>query len=282
MDVDFKVKLDDRSFPSERSDSGQLSLGPHRNTHPVLKTSIDATDWDNVLNRIASWARQRLSTYVCLCNVHSVVTARRDPALRAALEGADLALPDGAPVALSLRISGVDSQRRINGPDLMLRWLDHAQRHGLSAFFYGSTPETLTRLRNELRRRFPALKIAGMHSPPFRELTDEEDQQDVDRINQSGAAVVFVGLGCPKQEIWMARLRGRVNSVMIGVGAAFDYHAGVVKRAPTWMQHRGLEWMHRLSSEPRRLMWRYLSTNSLFMLWLVGHASRSQLRRLKR
>lgn len=268
-------------FPDTLADGrhqGVWLMGRRRRMH-VVRTPIDATSWDVVLDRIAHWAHTRRSTYVCLCNVHSVVTASRDPALRTALERADMALPDGAPVALSLRIAGEDRQRRINGPDLMLRWLDIAQRTGESVFFYGSTSETLDALRTQLRRRFPELRVAGTISPPFRPLSHEEDMQDIDTINDSGASVVFVGLGCPKQEVWMARHRGRVNAVMIGVGAAFDYHAGTVPRAPTWMQRRGLEWAHRLVSEPRRLLWRYLSTNSLFMFWLAGHVSRSTLRR---
>lgn len=256
--------------------------GEARRRMHVVRTPIDASSWDVVLDRISQWTHKRRSAYVCLCNVHSVITAGRDPSLRMALERADMALPDGAPIALSLRIAGADRQRRINGPDLMLRWLEIAERTGQSVFFYGSTQETLDQLGEQLHRRFPKLRIAGAVSPPFRPLSHEEDQQMVDLMNASGATVVFVGLGCPKQEIWMARHRGRVKAVMIGVGAAFDYHAGTLKRAPTWMQKRGLEWVHRLGSEPRRLLWRYLSTNSLFMLWLFGHVSRSRLRKPRR
>lgn len=256
------------------------SSSPRRRVR-VVRSSIDALDWSTVLRQLSQWASRRESRYVCLCNVHSVVTASRHSGLRSALEQADLALPDGAPVALSLRMAGVAKQRRINGPDLMLRWLEQAQREGHSVYFYGSAQSTLDRLRAELMRAYPALKIAGMMSPPFRPLTEEEDEAIVETINASGAAVVFVGLGCPKQEIWMAQHRGRVMSVMLGVGAAFDYHAGVLKRAPQWMQNRGLEWVHRLYSEPRRLLWRYLSTNSVFIAWLLTHAIGEPLRRLR-
>jgi N-acetylglucosaminyldiphosphoundecaprenol N-acetyl-beta-D-mannosaminyltransferase len=142
-------------------------------------------------------------------------------------------------------------------------------------YFYGSTDSTLAALTGRLAARFPRLRIAGMHAPPFRKLSADEDAAIVERINASGAGVVFVGLGCPKQEKWMAQHRGRVQAVMIGVGAAFDYHAGVIRRAPRWMQNSGLEWLHRLCSEPRRLWRRYLVTNTLF---LVG-VSRRRVRR---
>ncbi|MBI2225482.1 MAG: WecB/TagA/CpsF family glycosyltransferase, partial [Betaproteobacteria bacterium] len=137
---------------------------------------------------------------------------------------------------------------------------------GDAAYFYGGTDATLTLLSARLRAAFPGLRIAGTYSPPFRPLTLEEDAEDVARINDSGAGAVFVGLGCPKQETWMAAHRGRIRAVMFGVGAAFEFHAGVINRAPLWMQRWGLEWLHRLCSEPRRLWKRYLVTNTLFIL----------------
>ncbi|HZV97349.1 MAG TPA: WecB/TagA/CpsF family glycosyltransferase, partial [Methylophilaceae bacterium] len=166
-------------------------------------------------------------------------------------------------------------QERINGPDLMWKYCALAEQRRELIFFYGNTQETLDALVKKLKAAFPKLQIAGAYSPPFRTLTPQEDANIVTKINHSGARVVFVSLGCPKQELWMAEHRGRIHAVMIGVGAAFDYHAGTVKRAPLWMQRRGLEWLHRLCSEPRRLWKRYLVTNTLFMwgaLWqLVRH-----------
>ena len=141
-----------------------------------------------------------------------------------------------------------------------------AERRGQVVFFYGSTIETLALLEKALFKAFPKLKIGGMESPPFRELTAEEDQAYVDQINAAGTAVVFVGLGCPKQEKWMAAHKGRIHAVMVGVGAAFDYHAGTIQRAPMWMQRNGLEWLHRLASEPKRLWKRYLVTNTVFVV----------------
>ncbi|WP_426990948.1 WecB/TagA/CpsF family glycosyltransferase [Cupriavidus sp. 30B13] len=173
--------------------------------------------------------------------------------------------PDGAPVAWMLRCLGYPTQERINGPDLMLRYCSHAEQTGESIFLYGGRIETLLLLEQRLKEDFPSLRIAGMHSPPFRKLTEEEDREIVEKINNSGASTVWVSLGCPKQEQWMADHRGRIKAVMIGVGAAFDYHAGTVRRAPLWMQMRGLEWLHRLCSEPSRLWKRYLVTNSIFV-----------------
>ena len=161
---------------------------------------------------------------------------------------------------------GHAGQQRINGPDLMWKYCEQAQYRDESVFFYGSSEATLALLKTKLLSAFPTLKIAGVISPPFRTLTSAEDMAIIEQINTSGAGVVWVSLGCPKQELWMAEHRGRINAVMVGVGAAFDYHAGTLKRAPLWMQHNGLEWFYRLVSEPRRLWKRYLITNTLFVL----------------
>lgn len=231
----------------------------------VLDSHINATDWDHVLADIIAWGWQHQSRYVTLCNVHSVVTASQDPEFRTVVAHADLALPDGAPVAWVMRHSGHPHQQRINGPDLTWRYLEAAEKVGQSVYFYGGSEETLVKLHARIKSSFPRLKVAGMVSPPFRELTATEDQAYIDQINQSGAHVLFVGLGCPKQEIWMAQHRGKINAVMLGVGAAFDYHAGTIQRAPAWMQKMGLEWFHRLCSEPRRLAKRYAVTNTVFV-----------------
>ncbi len=236
-----------------------------RDTRPVLGTPIDALSPRQALDRIAAWAAAGDSRSVCICNVHSVVTASQEPPFAAALAAADMATPDGAPVAWMLRRQGVPAQRRVCGPDLMWAYCGEAAARGESIYLYGSTPETLARLQDRLLAAFPGLRIAGSWSPPFRAPTPEEDQADVERINASGAGTVWVSLGCPKQELWMAAHRGRVKAVMVGVGAAFDFHAGTVQRAPLWMQRSGLEWLHRLASEPRRLWRRYLHTNTRFI-----------------
>lgn len=237
-----------------------------RKGHAILGAGIDAVTWDEALGNILTWGQSRESRYVCICNVHSVVTTTRDDDFRRVVNGADMATPDGAPIAWSLRCFGFAGQARINGPDLMWKYLAEAERLGHKVFFYGSSDKTLDRLRTVLGDHFPTLQIAGMHSPPFRPLTAEEDAREVAMINDSGANVVFVGLGCPKQEKWMAEHRGRIRAVMVGVGAAFDYHAGVIKRAPLWWQRNGLEWLYRLCSEPKRLMKRYMVTNTLFVI----------------
>lgn len=232
----------------------------------VLGTPIDCLTADEAVTRISAWARRRESRYICICNVHSVVTASREPTFRAVVEQADMATPDGAPVAWMLRRLGHVGQRRVCGPDLMLDYCAYAARQGESIYLYGSTPTTLAAVQAALRERFHGLRIAGAESPPFRPLTTEEDDAVVDRINSSGAGSVWVSLGCPKQEQWMSDHRGRVQAVMVGVGAAFDFHAGTVQRAPGWMRSSGLEWLHRLLSEPRRLWKRYLVTNTLFIV----------------
>lgn len=243
-----------------------------RVTGDVLGAPIDVIDWPTALNRIAAWGKARESRYVCICNVHSVITARQDAGFARVLAESDMNTPDGAPVAWLLRRYGFASQQRINGPDLMWRQAKRAAQTGQPIFLYGGTDATLARLCEALLAAFPALVIAGHYSPPFRALTAEEDDAVVTRINASGAELVWVGLGCPKQENWMAAHRGRVKAVMIGVGAAFDYHAGTIRRAPPWMRDAGLEWAFRFVSEPRRLAGRYVVTNSTF-IGLVGRGS---------
>lgn len=221
------------------------------------------------MDAIVAGGETRSSRYVCVCNVHSVVSGARDARFKRILNEADMVTPDGAPIAWAMRQLGFPDQERINGPDLMWRYLARAEQQQQTVFFYGSSIKTLAHLRLALARVFPDLRIGGMHSPPYRSLTAAEDAAEVDFINRSGAQVVLVSLGCPKQEEWMASHRGRINAVMVGVGAAFDYHAGVLRRAPLWWQAHGLEWLYRLMAEPRRLFKRYATTNTLFVLGLM-------------
>ena len=232
----------------------------------VLGAAIDVLHWDTTLDRISTWSAARESRYVCICNAHSVVTATREVDFGRIVEQADMATPDGAPVAWMLRKLGFGAQQRLNGPDLMWKYCGLAAERGESIYLYGGAAETLKILQQRLLFCFPGLQIVGAYSPPFRVATPEEDLADTARINASGAGTVWVSLGCPKQEQWMAAHRGMVNAVMIGVGAAFDYHAGTIRRAPLWMQQAGFEWLHRLLSEPRRLWRRYFVTNTLFIL----------------
>jgi len=236
----------------------------------VLGVPIDAMSKREVLDRVAGWAYARESRVVAICNAHSVVTATRDPAFMHVIDSSDLATPDGMPVVWMLRHLGSTGQQRVDGPDLMWAYCGEAESRGDRIALYGSTPDTLAKLRARLVDAFPKLNIVDAISPPFRPLTPEEDEAMVLRLNASGAQVVFVGLGCPRQEAWMLEHRGRIRAVMLGVGAAFDFHAGVITRAPQWMHSSGLEWVHRLASEPRRLWKRYLTTNTLFV-WGALH-----------
>lgn len=233
----------------------------------VIDAPIDQVTWEDAVQRLSSWGEKHESRVVCICNAHSVVTAKQDEEFNQVLEHADMSTPDGAPVAWMIKKVSGQPQARINGPDLMLKYCEHAEKIGQSIYLYGGQESTLNILVDVLKSKYPNLKIAGYLSPPFRELNAEEKQKIIQDINDSGAHTVWVGLGCPKQEKWMYEHKGKINAVMVGVGAAFDYHAGTIKRAPKWMQNSGLEWFHRLCSEPKRLWKRYLVTNSLFILY---------------
>lgn len=237
-----------------------------RHTQSVLGVPVDAISFTAAQDRLLAWGHAHQSRYVVLANVHVVVTASREADFGAVVAAADMATPDGAPVAWMLRHLGAAGQERVSGPDLTWALLGSCESESLPVYFFGSSQDTLDLLAARITATFPRLVVAGYESPPFRPLTPDEDAQTVARINASGAGLVFVGLGCPKQEHWMQAHRGRVHAVMLGVGAAFDFHAGTVSRAPTWMREHGLEWLHRLASEPRRLWKRYLVTNTLFVV----------------
>ena len=244
----------------------------------MLGCPIDGLTQAEAVERISGWASRRESRAVYFCNAHSIVTGTRSPDFARLITRADLAAPDGMPVAWMLRRHGFPSQERICGPDLMLAYCEHAEAAGQRIFLLGSDPQTLDTLRTRLLERYPELQIAGWISPPFRALTSEEDRVVVDQINGSGAQVVFVGLGCPKQERWIHRHLDTVQAVMIGVGAAFSFHAGTVPRAPIWMQQHGLEWLFRVACEPRKLWRRYLVTNVLFVTGIVRNKIRRTIR----
>jgi N-acetylglucosaminyldiphosphoundecaprenol N-acetyl-beta-D-mannosaminyltransferase len=196
---------------------------------------------------------------------------------REIVNGGDLVTPDGMPLVWTLRLFGVPHATQVNGFTLTVTVLERAAAAGIPVGFYGSTQEVLTRMVDACRQRFPGLRIAYQYSPPFRPLSAEEDAAIVREINSSGARIVFVGLGCPKQERWMAVHKGLVNAVMLGVGAAFDFIAGVKPRAPTWMQRAGLEWLFRLALEPRRLWRRYVYHNPRFLALVAGQYAKSMV-----
>jgi N-acetylglucosaminyldiphosphoundecaprenol N-acetyl-beta-D-mannosaminyltransferase len=227
---------------------------------------IDVTSYDDAERRVLEWVRAGESRYVCAAAVNNLMVAYDSPDYLQVMNQADLVTPDGMPLVWSLRLMGARSATRVYGPDLTWRLLDSASREGLPVGFYGSTRSTLETLAARVRHRFPSLRIAYQDSPPFRQLTAEEDARTTEAIRRSGARILFVGLGAPKQERWMAAHRGRIPAVMVGVGAAFDFLAGVKRQAPRWMQRSGLEWFFRLICEPRRLAPRYLKGNPRFVM----------------
>jgi N-acetylglucosaminyldiphosphoundecaprenol N-acetyl-beta-D-mannosaminyltransferase len=234
----------------------------------ILGTRVDATTYPDATERILNWARAGDSRAVAAANVHVVMEGYDDPGCRNALGVADLVTPDGMPLVWMLRRLGLRGQTRVYGPDLTLCVCEAASKEGIAIGLYGGSPEALEALQESYRARFPQLRIAYAYSPPFRPLRPDEDESVVRAINDSGARILLVGLGCPKQERWVAEHRGRVQAVMMAVGAAFDFHSGRVKQAPWWMQRAGLEWLFRLVMEPRRLWRRYFKHNPRF-LWLA-------------
>lgn len=239
--------------------------------YDVCGVQISATDYDEVVERLIAAAEQRRPAVASFFAVHAVVTAGGDPALRQAVNAFEIVAPDGQPVRWALRLlHGVRLADRVYGPELMLRLCRRAAETKQPVYLYGgANEEVLDRLEANLLAQFPALKIAGREVPPFRALTAEEDQALVQRIEASGASLVLIGLGCPKQDLFAAAHRSRLSAVQVCVGAAFDFHAGVKRMAPAWMQKRGLEWFYRLCQEPRRLTRRYAATNSLFLARLA-------------
>jgi len=234
----------------------------------IFSVPLTCNSWRVIMKRLLSWAELHESRTVGICNVHVVVLGATDPEYRDVLSSNDINCPDGAPIAWLLRRKGVKKQEKVSGPDLMWRLCKQCAKRGIAVYFYGSRMETLDALESNLKCKISNLK-GYYESPPFRALSEVEKRQAIERINASGAGIVFVGLGCPKQERWMAEHRGKINAVMIGVGAAFDFHAGIVSRAPRWMSNAGLEWLHRLFSEPKRLWRRYLVTNTVFCCLVV-------------
>lgn len=237
------------------------------NTCEIMGVSIAVTDMDKTVHLIEENLQNWRGKYICVANVHTTVTAHEDPAYRAVQNGAVIALPDGGPLSQYSRRQGYAEAARVTGPDLMKELLrESAQKH-YRHFFYGSTPETLELLREKVSQNYPGAVIAGMISPPFRPLTPEEDAAMVAEINAAKPDFVWVGLGAPKQERWMAAHENAVQALMIGVGAAFDYEAGNIRRAPMWMQRHNLEWLYRLMQDPKRLFKRYLTTNFKYLWW---------------
>lgn len=247
----------------------------------ILGTYINITDMDKTIAYITENLDSLKGNYICLSNVHTTMIAFRDTTYQRVQNSAALALPDGQPLSIVSRQRGYKDAQRVPGPDLMPKILELSQEKGYTHYFYGSTEDTLKKLEEALLERFPKLNIAGMYSPPFRPLTEEEDKEVVNQINESGADFVWVALGAPKQEKWMYEHRGQIHGVMLGVGAAFDFIAGTTKRAPMWMQNLCLEWVYRILQDPRRMIPRYLNTNFAF-LWYTMKETRKMRKEQER
>lgn len=232
----------------------------------VLGVGVSTVNQDMALAEVTRWIDESERHYVCVTGVHGVMESQRDPELLAIHNASGLTTPDGMPMVWAGHKAGAEWMDRVYGPDLMLNVLGRAAERGWSSFLYGGKEGVPELLAEKLTARIPGLKIAGTYSPPFRALTEEEDAGVVKRINDSGAQLVWVGLSTPKQERWMAAHRDRLTApALFGVGAAFDFHAGLVPQAPPWMQRNGLEWFYRLTKEPKRLWRRYLVNNPAYL-----------------
>lgn len=248
----------------------------------VLGVPLALTDYGRTMDWIDEAIAAGERGYICVAATHTVMVCDEDPELREAVLNSSLTVPDGQPLVWAMNALGGDLSQRVYGPELMARYCERAAASSVKMYLYGGRNQgALVQLALNLRQRFPGVKIVGGYSPPFRDMTDEEEDAIVKEINRSRADVVWVGVGAPKQEKWMAAMRGHVEApVMIGVGAAFDFHAGLVPQAPNWMQSAGLEWLFRLAHEPRRLWRRYARYNPRFVTGFARQYMRHRLRTL--
>lgn len=231
----------------------------------IISLDVDVIDYEQAIERVDELARTGRGGYVCVANVHMTIEAHDDPKFAAQVNAADLVVPDGKPLSWMQKRLGHKNASQVRGPSLMPMLMAYAEQHELKIGFYGGKPEVIERMVARAKGAYPNLEISYAYSPPFRPPNDDEDSEVVKKINSSGTQILFVGLGCPKGERWMAEHRDRINAVMLGVGAAFDFYAGTLSEAPQWMRKSGLEWLFRLASEPSRLWRRYLYTNSRFL-----------------
>ena len=235
----------------------KVKVGSTPDHRTILGVRVDATSYRGATELVMNWAQKGEARYVCVASVHGVIEAQDDASFREILNGADLVTPDGMPLVWALRLLGIEEATRVYGPNLTLHVSKAAAENGVPLALYGGTPESLQQFRSFLEERFPGIRVVCQIAPPFRPLTPEEDDAYTEQIVASGAQIVFVGIGCPKQERWMVAHQNRIPGVMLGIGAAFDFHSGRVRQAPGWMQDAGLEWLFRLLAEPKRLWKRY-------------------------
>lgn len=234
----------------------------------IITLNVDHISFHDGLNKVIDLAIHRTPSYVCFGSVHMTIEAKKNKAFKEKVNAADILFTDGKPIALACKLLHYKKQERICGPDFTPAILEKANEKKLSIFIYGSTEKVIAATKDKISKDYPAVHFAGAISPPFRKLTDDEIKIDIETINSSGAHLVFVALGCPKQEEWAASSSHKINAVVLAVGAAIPFLAGSEKRAPAWMQNVSLEWLYRLIQEPKRLFKRYFYTNSYFMLLL--------------
>lgn len=247
--MEYKRKVDKKLIP----------------TCNIMGVNIAAINMEWLLDYLEKNLSKIKGDYICVSNVHTTVTSYEDAAYCAIQNGGLMAIPDGGPLSTVGQKRGYKNMERTTGPSLMGEIFEISAKKGYRHYFYGSKEETLELLRQKLTSNYPGIQIAGMYSPPFRPLTEEEDKVVVEKINETKPDFVWIGLGAPKQEKWMAAHLGKINGLMIGVGAGFDYYAENIKRAPEWMQKHNLEWLYRLLQDPKRLFKRYLITNTKFI-----------------
>ena len=235
----------------------------------IISLNIDHVSFSESLEKVMRWGLAHRPAYVCFANVHMTIEAHQDAFFRDKINQASLVLADGKPVAVAGRLLYGKKQERIAGMDFMPAVLSRANEQNARIFLYGSTPDVLDALQQKIKSDFKHVDVVGAIAPPFRPLSDEELSSDISQINRSGAHLVLVSLGCPKQEKWMSAHSEKINAVLLGVGGAFAVTAGLQKRSPVWMQRLGLEWLHRLLQEPSRLFKRYFITNTIFIFLLL-------------
>lgn len=241
----------------------------------IFDVKVSATNYDEAQDIIIEYAKNHKPIIVDHMPVHGLISAVTDPHFKNALNNFDIVAPDGQPVRWALNLLyKTNLKDRVYGPELMLRLCERAANDKVSIYLYGSTEKVLAKLKQNLLTKFPSLLIVGLESPPFRPLSEKEVTDTINRINDSKCGILFLGLGCPKQEIFAFEHKNNINAVQMCVGAAFDFHAGTVKQAPPWMQKRGLEWAYRFFQEPKRLWKRYLVTNTLFLFLLIKYKFR--------
>jgi N-acetylglucosaminyldiphosphoundecaprenol N-acetyl-beta-D-mannosaminyltransferase len=257
-----------RVQPHPQGAVGHALPAPEIPTRQILGSPIAITDYGGAMDAMDAMVESGTRGYVCAVAVHALTVGYEDPEMRVALRDATLVLPDGMPVVWAAKLLGEELDDRVYGPELMRRYNARCAERGHRVWLYGGRDQgSLVQLALNLRKANPGINIIGGYSPPFRPMTDEEEDALVQQINEAQPDVLWVGIGVPKQELWMARMRERLDvPVICAVGAAFDFHAGRISQAPSWMQERGLEWIYRIAQEPRRLLPRYLYFNPRFVL----------------